>query len=41
MLKIKEFALEEEDFECLKAINVDIKIVFELGKIILRLEREL
>ncbi len=41
MLKLKEAALKEEDFEALKALNEDVKRVFAIGKEIWSLKREI
>lgn len=41
MLKIKDLAVREEDYEGLKTLATDIKIVFELGKEIWGLRRDI
>lgn len=41
MINLKERALGQEDFEGLKALAEDIKVVFEIGREIWNIRREL
>lgn len=41
MIKIKDLAVRKEDYEGLKALGEDIKIVFEIGKEIWTIKREI